>query len=592
MAIEKILTYDTELNEDIGYTVHPISLALGESNGHTIKVNVLRGGTKVTDSATCKGKFLRADGSTVEFNGTFSSGIASVTLPSSCYTKEGACKLSVYLVSGSQISCVFVLVANVLKYTSTEIVDTNQVVPNIETLLANVAKIEAIANDADAINKKVGHVEKSGNTIMFYSDNTKSRLIASVDIPAGSGGGTAAPYDDTYLRNNKVGYAEFENGVLKMYNDATKSNLIRQVTIHTGSGGGITDDQVQDLIDDSLIPVNAGLSELESKKIGHVEKTTNGNSTTTSYYDSPQKEHLILTINETNPIGSDFTSAQKEALKKVANVATMPTDDVESAGKVWGTTSNGAGWVDAPSGGTGDGSGASINERNTLVDLLESVLFKDENILTKWNDFKNAWGDGTGTDGPVTPPSGDDDDPVTPPVDPPSGDDDESIINGFIAKTIPRNTVALDRDYPNNYQTEYNDEDYVYIIHKGTVSGMSLPSEINTPFCTGWVREKIVVNNEAKETIWSYPSVQTASNYPHWYCVKIDISKYNTWYETHEAITVGGKYILYQFNSNNIAGVYGYDSSLSVENANTYLLKEEPTLEEFLIMKGDAINDL
>lgn len=35
MAIEKILTYDTELTDYIGYTVHPINLALGESNGHT-----------------------------------------------------------------------------------------------------------------------------------------------------------------------------------------------------------------------------------------------------------------------------------------------------------------------------------------------------------------------------------------------------------------------------------------------------------------------------------------------------------------------------------------------------------------------------
>lgn len=104
--------------------------------------------------------------------------------------------------------------------------------------------------------------------------------------------------------------------------------------------GGMSEEQVQ------------LLEKLQNEKIGYVEKTTSGNSTTTSFYDSPQKEHLILSINETNPISSDFTSAQKTSLKKVANVATMPMDKVEPVGKVWGTTENGAGWIDVTSGGT------------------------------------------------------------------------------------------------------------------------------------------------------------------------------------------------------------------------------------------------
>lgn len=195
MSIDKILTYDTELTDDIGYTVHPINLALGESLGHTVKVNVYRNGTKITDSASCKAKFLRSDGSTVEINGTFASGVASVTLPSSCYTVEGAAKLSVSLVSGSTISTVFIMICNVNRYSTTAIVDSNQVVPNIETLLANVDKLETLIGEAEGLSlNKVGYAEVSGNVLTLYSDNTKKKVVSSVILPSGNS------YDDTEIR--------------------------------------------------------------------------------------------------------------------------------------------------------------------------------------------------------------------------------------------------------------------------------------------------------------------------------------------------------------------------------------------------------
>lgn len=225
MSVDKILTYDTDLSTDVGYKILHVNLVLGESNGHTIKVNVKRGGTTVTDSATCKAKFLRSDGATVEINGSFSGGVASVTLPSSCYVKEGACKLSISLTTGSTVSTIFVLVANVRRFSSTSFVASDEVIPNVETLLASIAKIEAIANDVEAINKKIGHVEKSGSTLKFYSDSTKSKLIASIDIPAGND-------------SNKVGYAEYDDGVLSLYADSTKAKLIKAVVIPSGGGAG------------------------------------------------------------------------------------------------------------------------------------------------------------------------------------------------------------------------------------------------------------------------------------------------------------------------------------------------------------------
>ena len=242
MSVNKILTYDTDLSTDVGYKILHVNLVLGESNGHTINVNVLRNGTKVTDSATCSAKFLRSDGATVEFSGSFSGGVASVTLPSSCYLKEGACKLSISLSTGSTVSTIFVLIANVKRFSSTSIVASDKVIPRIDDLLANIDKLERLVGEADGLAlDKVGYAEYSNGAIKMYSDSSKKYLISSVSIPSGSGtGGSSAPYDDTALKNSKVGYAEVSGTTLKLYSDSTKTKLISSVALPSGGTSGMT----------------------------------------------------------------------------------------------------------------------------------------------------------------------------------------------------------------------------------------------------------------------------------------------------------------------------------------------------------------
>ena len=346
MSVDKILTYDTDLSADIGYKILHVNLVLGESNGHTIKVNVKRGGTTVTDSATCKAKFLRSDGATVEFNGSFSGGVASVTLPSSCYVKEGACKLSISLTTGSTVSTIFVLVANVRRFSSSSIVaDNNQVIPNVEDLLAKIAKIEAIANDVETINKKIGHVEKSGSTLKFYSDSTKSKLIASIDIPAGND-------------SNKVGYAEYDDGVLSLYADSTKAKLIKAVVIPSGggTGGGITTSQLKAMIGEIIAVDDDMVTELTEIIMGD----------STEELEVPSTEEFNAVKNSVDVVQNASKSA--------------------AAGKVWTATSTGAEWKDAPSGGSGGESGNYTKPsdgipKSDLASSVQSSLSKADTAL-------------------------------------------------------------------------------------------------------------------------------------------------------------------------------------------------------------------
>lgn len=241
MSIDKVLTYDTELTDDIGYTVHPINLALGESLGHTVKVNVYRNGTKITDSASCKAKFLRADGSTVEINGSFSGGVAAVTLPSSCYTVEGAAKLSVSLVSGSTISTVFIMICNVNRYSTTSIVDSNQVVPNIEKLLENIDKLEHLIGEAEGLSlNKVGYAEIDVNTLYLYSDETKQKIVSSVILPSGGSGGSGGTGLTTeqlnaLTQNTNARHTHSNKDVL---DGITASRIAKWDSAGSGSGGG------------------------------------------------------------------------------------------------------------------------------------------------------------------------------------------------------------------------------------------------------------------------------------------------------------------------------------------------------------------
>jgi hypothetical protein len=85
-----------------------------ESGGHTFEISGTNdSGTAVSLSGTVEARFLRADNVKVTIAGTISSGKASVTLTSNCYTVAGRFSLTIFVTSNSQKVAVYSAVGNV-----------------------------------------------------------------------------------------------------------------------------------------------------------------------------------------------------------------------------------------------------------------------------------------------------------------------------------------------------------------------------------------------------------------------------------------------------------------------------------------------
>lgn len=85
-----------------------------ESGGHTFEISGTNdSGTSVSLSGTVEARFLRADNVKVTIAGTISSGKASVTLTSNCYTVAGRFSLTIFVTSDSQKVAVYSAVGNV-----------------------------------------------------------------------------------------------------------------------------------------------------------------------------------------------------------------------------------------------------------------------------------------------------------------------------------------------------------------------------------------------------------------------------------------------------------------------------------------------
>jgi hypothetical protein len=86
-----------------------------ESGGHTFEISGTNdSGTAVSLSGTVEARFLRADNVKVTVAGTISSGKASVTLTSNCYTVAGRFSLTIFVTSNSQKVAVYSAVGNVV----------------------------------------------------------------------------------------------------------------------------------------------------------------------------------------------------------------------------------------------------------------------------------------------------------------------------------------------------------------------------------------------------------------------------------------------------------------------------------------------
>ena len=124
----------------------------GDKNAHTWAVTVLDNGRAADlNGATAICYFNRADHTTVAVKGTITGNLVSVMLTQECYAIEGPL-VSIFRLTNTtgMILTLSVLRFNVGKGPNNNaVIDPGGVVPNLETLLAQVASIEAILQAAN-----------------------------------------------------------------------------------------------------------------------------------------------------------------------------------------------------------------------------------------------------------------------------------------------------------------------------------------------------------------------------------------------------------------------------------------------------------
>lgn len=124
-----------------------------DNAGNLIGVNVFDGDNPATLSGSVSASVIRADGATVAVSGVLSGNKCSVTLPQSCYSVPGLISVVVKLTSGSTITTVCAVVANVYRSSTDTVVDPGEIIPSVQELIAEIeAAVESIPVDYSAIN--------------------------------------------------------------------------------------------------------------------------------------------------------------------------------------------------------------------------------------------------------------------------------------------------------------------------------------------------------------------------------------------------------------------------------------------------------
>jgi len=166
-------TIRQRIDLDSGYVqprILPTALMMqGDKNAHTWEIAVFRHGQAVELAGTVRGYFQRGGGASesyVPVDGTLSGNVASVRLKSECYAKPGPllCVMRLSSPDATETVTLGTMVARVEKEPSGAVVDPEHVVPDLETLLAQIAACEEATAGANAAAGAAGEAATAANS--------------------------------------------------------------------------------------------------------------------------------------------------------------------------------------------------------------------------------------------------------------------------------------------------------------------------------------------------------------------------------------------------------------------------------------------
>lgn len=184
MAIYKEDIVDVELSTGV---IHRAMLAktigYADANADRFGVRVFRDGEPVDlTGVTCSGYFITASGVTISLTGAAANNEAYVTLTSACYGEEGTFCLAIKL-SGSSVTGTVRIVDGVVSRTETSsTVDPGTIIPNIETLIAEMDDLLArIPSDYSTMGKEFGFVNvTSWEQLSTYAIRTNKIDVTNI----------------------------------------------------------------------------------------------------------------------------------------------------------------------------------------------------------------------------------------------------------------------------------------------------------------------------------------------------------------------------------------------------------------------------
>ena len=143
---------ETWYNQDLK---HPVSVhylhgvVFSQDNmGNVVGVNVFDNGVPASLSGTVSGSVIRSDGATVAVSGSLSGNRASIAIPQAGYAVPGVISIIIKLTTGSVVTTLCAVVANVYQTQTGTVVDPGTIIPDISELIAEIeAAIASIPAD-------------------------------------------------------------------------------------------------------------------------------------------------------------------------------------------------------------------------------------------------------------------------------------------------------------------------------------------------------------------------------------------------------------------------------------------------------------
>lgn len=152
--------------------------ATEDNKAHRFDVALYRNNEPLALSGgTVSAYFIRyCDNGTVKLSGSMSGNVASVTLTKACYSKGGAFALIIKALAGDEITTVFYGEGSMFVSQTDTIIDTENVIPSLDDLLAQIAVMEAAIDNANAVTAKI-----DGMTVSAEESETAGAVISEKD---------------------------------------------------------------------------------------------------------------------------------------------------------------------------------------------------------------------------------------------------------------------------------------------------------------------------------------------------------------------------------------------------------------------------